>query len=400
MSIPLGRMKADYGIFTNAASLTPPPIPEAVSFQQAYEKALMNAEAAAQAKHKTKEMDLGNIIKTAQAKYAEPMQASTLKAQDLANQFLERFGPQEHMAGLALQNAQAAQARAHGQYYQHQMNLPMTDFGKAAIDIENAKIKYGPDSAVVKQMERDHEDEQKALTTKRQYQEKLISTADRRAATPFGKLQMDRAENDAGFLVGSNYTIPISEEEQRRTAFRLDQQERKLSTDTKARERLLFAKNIDKTLMNIDEQKLLQFSGIPGNVLKLIEQGKDIAGAGSEKYREYGEQAARMKFLSKQIRQFYGDSIQPHAVEKIERMADPSYWAKSPQQALTEFRAMKDLLLKETETYKDEVEPFFGENKNKIGAAHFGYNEEGKAVSNAQIKSLSDQEILERLRGS
>lgn len=130
-------MKPNFNIFSQSAALTPPPIPEAVSFQQAYEKALMNAEAAAQAKHKTKEMDLGNIIKTAQAKYAEPYEAAKTKEKQMYADILERFGGNKEMAQIALMNAQANQAGAHANYYNWQRTLPQSPFGAQIYDINN-----------------------------------------------------------------------------------------------------------------------------------------------------------------------------------------------------------------------------------------------------------------------
>ena len=61
---------------------------------------------------------------------------------------------------------------------------------------------------------------------------------------------------------------------------------------------------------------------------------------------------AAAELLAKQVRQFYGDSIQPSMQARIEEMINPASWANNPKIAKQNFDTVTSILKKETGTYR------------------------------------------------
>lgn len=116
----------------------------------------------------------------------------------------------------------------------------------------------------------------------------------------------------------------------------------------------LYANNIDKTIENINLDDLTHYNGPMGQFKLKSEQALDAAGQDtSPEYQKYKEAEAKFNFLTNQVRQFYGDSIQPSAMEKLQEKIDPRGAFRSSKIGKAAFNSAKDLLKKELQTYRD-----------------------------------------------
>lgn len=129
----------------------------------------------------------------------------------------------------------------------------------------------------------------------------------------------------------------------------------KLTSDTQARNRNLFATNIEKTISYIDPEALTQFGGLKGQVKLQREKALASVGKESEAYDKYVESLNAVKLMTKQMRQFYGDSIQPHVQENLEKLNNPSTWSTNPRLARRLFDQTKDILENELGTYRQAL---------------------------------------------
>lgn len=132
----------------------------------------------------------------------------------------------------------------------------------------------------------------------------------------------------------------------------------KMTTDPKARERNLYATNVEKTIGTIDPEALTHYSGIPGMVKKGIETGKAALGEyspfgpPSETYLKHLESLRASEQLAAQVRQFYGESIQPVVREELKHLTNPSFWASSPEVARRLYDKYIQLIQMESGTYQ------------------------------------------------
>lgn len=186
------------------------------------------------------------------------------------------------------------------------------------------------------------------------YRRSLTETSSKRASTPMSKLAQELEEVKAGFLPGTNGQHRISPEQQQELIGKYELQMQKQSTDSDTRKRALFASNIDKTIESIDRKALTRYASPSGSALRKSEEIKSMLNPGSEskEYRDYLEAVGKAGMLSKQVRQFYGDSIQPQMLEKLEMLANPATWKNNPEIAMKLFDSFTDLLKKETGTYR------------------------------------------------
>jgi len=129
----------------------------------------------------------------------------------------------------------------------------------------------------------------------------------------------------------------------------------KMTTDANARQKKLYANNIEKTLDFIDPKTLAKYSGLSGSLQKLYEKGKSSAGESSEDYQNYSKSAAAADFLAKQVRQFYGDSITPEMDMRLRAITNPSSWSNDPKLTEDLFNQFKDILHREIGTYTEAL---------------------------------------------
>jgi len=156
----------------------------------------------------------------------------------------------------------------------------------------------------------------------------------------------DIAQNGNGAYQDGNDEVQNSEELSRQ----------KMTSDTDTRKRNLFASNIEKTLNMINPKSLTVFNGLGGQIKLAMENAKALAGEPTSKeYTEYKKNMDRIHYLSDQVTQFYGSSVQPSAVqEKLSRF-DISGLFSDPETGLQRFQSGKDLLAAELKTYRDAL---------------------------------------------
>ena len=126
----------------------------------------------------------------------------------------------------------------------------------------------------------------------------------------------------------------------------------KKTTDADARKRYLYATNIDKTRERIDPKDLLAYSGLEGTGRLLRDHSLAQRGKTPAQLLAHQKALTGAKTLAKQVRQFYGDSIQPEMEKKLTLLTNPATWYKTPDIAMAEFEAFNDILDAETETYR------------------------------------------------
>lgn len=116
----------------------------------------------------------------------------------------------------------------------------------------------------------------------------------------------------------------------------------------------LYATNIDKTLDAVNVKDLTYYNNPLGYVKLKYEEGQDALGLPtSEQFKRYKEAEGAFDFLANQVRQFYGDSIQPSAMAEKVKKLDPRSGFKSADTAKTRFSSQKKLLKNELQTYRD-----------------------------------------------
>lgn len=130
----------------------------------------------------------------------------------------------------------------------------------------------------------------------------------------------------------------------------------KQATDADARKKNLAATNVEKTIAKINPEVVTSYSGILGGAEKFANQVSSGLGlGGSANYDKYVDNKANIDLLVKQIRQFYGDSIQPAMQQKLSQITDPSSWDKSPKQAKSALMNVLDTLHRELSTYRQAM---------------------------------------------
>ena len=124
-------------------------------------------------------------------------------------------------------------------------------------------------------------------------------------------------------------------------------------SDAQARQKALYATNIDQTLKFINPDDLTQYSGIMGSLKKHVEQAQSAFGSPSDKYQNYLQAANASHMLAKQVRQFYGDSIRPSMIARLEHITNPESWDRDPETAKKIFMQTKKILQTELATYRN-----------------------------------------------
>jgi hypothetical protein len=141
----------------------------------------------------------------------------------------------------------------------------------------------------------------------------------------------------------------------------------KQTTDVQTRNRTLFATNIEKTINYIDPDALTQYGGFQGTLQKGAQSVKSAFGSESPDYDKYITSSNAVKLLTKQIRQFYGDSIQPQVQANLEILNNPATLSNNPKLAKEVLNQTLSILKNETQTYRSALkstEPYQGEPEN------------------------------------
>lgn len=297
-----------------------------------------------QAYHEPRRLQNEEIMRDAQAKYAEPMQELALKQQQANIELLPWR-----------QKLLEAQSQRQSQLANQPFGGMLTGDPKEAYALELLKNQLGEESAPYQNAKKLFESKIHSQDVLNDYRKGLSNTQNTRSLTNFGKLNQEEEDVRAGFLPGSNRAIPIDENQQQELMGQYDLQRLKHSTDVDTRKKSLFASNIDKTLDATNVDDLVQYGGLAGGLQKKIEQGKSLNGNESKAYDNYSKALVGVKLLNKQVRQFYGDSITPQIQEQLSYLTNPSSWINNPTLAKQNFEFFKNILRNETQTYKNSL---------------------------------------------
>lgn len=237
--------------------------------------------------------------------------------------------------------------------------------------------KYGQNSPEYVSAKNAYDLDQQKTQTLNKYRSGLTDTMQKRFASPLAKLQQEKADIMNGYMPGTNTPLPPEQQQSL-----LDQNELdtlKVTSDAKAREKSRFATNIDNTINNINTKDLLQYGGIQGQANLKKDMLSSAIGKPSDNYIRYQKALTNAQLLSKQVRQFYGDSIQPKVGEELQELANPATWLNNPQVAQAKYNAFVKTLGQETGTYKKSLKSTapYEENSSKSsssGKATLKYN--------------------------
>jgi len=183
------------------------------------------------------------------------------------------------------------------------------------------------------------------------YYNKLLSTADKRASSPLAKVDQDLEDAQEGFMPGTGRTKPISGNEQQDIVNTLMLDRQKKVSDYQTRAKTLYAKNIEATIGQIDSKDLTQYGGLNGQLKLKADTAAASVGRPPDRYLNYQKAVTNAQLMAKQVRQFYGDSIQPSVGEELNYLSNPVSWTNDPKTALTRYNAFIKTLGIETGTY-------------------------------------------------
>ena len=291
------------------------------------------------------------------------------------------YQPMQMQADLQLKRAQAMRAPFMG----------MTGPAQELFSIEIARRQLGADNPLVKRMENAYALQQQNIQSQIANRDMLTESAPKRFSTPITKTQLELEEARRGYLPGSAGAVQLSPDQQKYFVGMLENKSLKDSTDTKSREKALYASNIDKTIASFNVKDLTRFAGPVGAIKKKIEQGKALTQSESEDYQKYEKARTAVELLASQVRQFYGESIQPSVREHLEELSDPSSWSNNPKLAEQKFNQFRSILEKETQTYKNALR-----GPQEYGAS--GYDAVVKGGQQPDYSHMSDEELLRALR--
>lgn len=133
---------------------------------------------------------------------------------------------------------------------------------------------------------------------------------------------------------------------------------------TFVQQKMAYVANIEKTLDQMPEEAITAYSQNPVKLAN--DYRKSLDGEITPDYKNYLKFVNNAKFLSTQARQFYGDSIDPKMLKRLDDMTNPISWRTNPKAALITYHATKDLLRREMGTYVDESsDPQFFEKQRE-----------------------------------
>lgn len=227
-----------------------------------------------------------------------------------------------------------------------------------ALAMSMIKTKYGANSPEYQEASNLYNLEKQRAVQTMNYQQSLMDTQSKRFATPMAKLAQEQAEINQGVMpgtsIGGRPGQPLNSEQQSKLKGQYNLKTLKDTTDVGVRQRILYSKNMEKTLNNLPVDDLTSYSGLKGTG-ELI---KDSIAANTEgtitpRYQKYNEALTAAQTLAKQVRQFYGDSITPGVQEGLKKLTNPTTWLKHPKIAKAQFNRFKNILQTEAKTFTD-----------------------------------------------
>ena len=244
---------------------------------------------------------------------------------------------------------------------------------KEAYSLEVLKNQLGEDNPAYQNAKHQYELEQQSQQGLNQYRQGLTDSMTKRSASAFGKLAQEEQDVLEGFEPNTNRQHQVTPDRQEELLGQYALAKQKMSTDADTRKKTLFASNIDKTIDSINKKDLTRFAGLKGALKLKTEEAKATANPGSESedYRKYLESSNKAQLLAKQVRQFYGDSIQPAMLQQLQKLSNPATWRTNPEIATRLFDSFTNLLKQETSTYRGALKnkKEFEQPIEKLGAA-------------------------------
>jgi len=321
-----------------------------------------------------------NTIEGAEAQYAPDKYK-------FANQIQEakaRYAAEQEQSEIALRRAQAHHANSQAEYG------GATGPAAEALSLEFIKRTNGENSEVYQNAKKRYELDMRSKEVLNENRKELTKNAGKRFSTPLGKLQQERAEIEAGYMPGtmnSDNPVPLNPEAQQVLLGEVDNKILKTNTDAQSRIKNIYATNIEKTVDNIHVDDLVRYGGLAGGVAKKIEQGKALVGKESEDYKKFQENMTAVEFLASQIRQFYGDSVQPEKLRELKELANPATWVNNPEVAKRKYNKAVSILKQELKTYRDAMKNpgvYYGQGSNSSN------EKELSSMSDAEIDAIAD----------
>ncbi len=156
------------------------------------------------------------------------------------------------------------------------------------------------------------------------------------------------------------------------------------TTDAFVRNKLPYAEMVETTFDNLNPEDLTTFSGPKGTVEWGIESVKAGLGTPSERFIKWNDAVNTASALSKQLRQFWGDSIQPTAVERIDALTNPSAWYKDPKVAMSQLNQLKKITDQELSVFRK-----YGTSPIQLGGK-IDYKDGKFSVSEGKYKNQAD----------
>lgn len=257
------------------------------------------------------------------------------------------------------------------------------------VGLEMLKGLFGENSEQYRQAVRAFNLDQMSDESRIGYQDMLTKTAPQRALTPYGKTLFETSNVEAGNSpTGSPWSpehpAPASQKD---IAGGYKLLSIKNQSDPQARARALSATNIDKTLDMIDPDSLTQYAGV-GQLGKKFQEGLAPFGKEDKSYDLYIKSKQAAKLLAKQVRQFYGESIQPEMAQKLEDLADPANWQNNPRLAKELFEEVEQILRNETATYREALRNPDVYNEQKSANASESQGMEGQIQSTKEVNGM------------
>jgi hypothetical protein len=298
-----------------------------------------------------------------QQQQAAQMNPLQLQQAQLANQMMQqRMGQAQQMSPLQVQQQRLANALTQQKIAQMQQDplgsMHLVGPAGQAASLKQLKDKFGADSEVYQDAKSLDDLQRKAKQSSMDYQTKLADSMKTRYLTQTGKGIQEQRRVAAGLApTGEPFSDAAQAGDitpQRANALSqiYEQERRKRITDPQARQKTLLATNIRKTLDSIDPDALAKFSGTAGTIDKFTGDILAPVEGESKNYDEYQKNKQSVDMLSTQVRQFYGDSIQPQVKQQLDRLLNPATWRTNPKLAKQMYNQVKDILSKELETYE------------------------------------------------
>jgi hypothetical protein len=126
------------------------------------------------------------------------------------------------------------------------------------------------------------------------------------------------------------------------------------TSDAATRNKLNFATNLDKTRQAINADDLTRYSGLIGTGKYVKDAAQAALGNPSENWINHNNAITAASLMRDQMRQFYGDSIQPKALKRLDELTNPSTWYRDPKVAQSRWNQLNKILDIETQTYRDK----------------------------------------------